>query len=253
MNFSNILQAATNYVWGGLRGYVTDQDAGYPYCRSGSGKREELERELLIYTKKELDKKSEVVVLPSGMTAICCIIEIVLRRWEKNKSKKDRPHLVFGDELYCDTKNVLNYFHDIYSFTFEFINVRNKKGFEDIALNKGNKVALLFLESCTNPSGQFCDFDDILPSFKKKAPNCIVCIDNTWTSFCLFNPFEHHADVVVESLTKYGSGGTCIGGMIVGRGNLIKSIRRWSQIYGQFMTPYHCQLLIDGIKTIINY
>lgn len=247
MNFNSIFQAATGYVWGDSTGNVVDYEAGYPYCRSGNGKREELESILLRYTHKDLDKKAEVVVFPSGMNAICCIVEIALRRW---KNDKCTPHLVFGDELYCDTTRTLEYFRETRSFTYETVNVKDRKKIEEILFLKGKNLALWFFETCTNPSGQMCDFEEVIPSIKKKTSKCIICMDNTWTSFHLFNPFDYGADIVVESMTKYISGGTCIGGMVVGRCKLIKSIRRWTQIYGQFMTPGHCQLLINGIQNM---
>ena len=45
-------------------------------------------------------------------------------------------------------------------------------------------------------------------------PSCPIWTseDNTWLSGALFNPLEHGADLVVESLTKYVSAGRCIGG-----------------------------------------
>jgi hypothetical protein len=50
--------------------------------------------------------------------------------------------------------------------------------------------------------------------------------DNTWLSGALFNPLEHGADLVVESLTKYVSAGRCIGGGIrrsIGAGKMMKN------------------------------
>lgn len=78
-----------------------------------------------------------------------------------------------------------------------------------------NKIDLFLFEACSNPSGLFFNFN-ILKKFPSHTK--VVC-DNTWLSPALFNPIKQGADVIVESMTKYISGGTCIGGLIIGKKN----------------------------------
>jgi O-acetylhomoserine/O-acetylserine sulfhydrylase len=84
-------------------------------------------------------------------------------------------------------------------------------------INENTKA--LYLETIGNPGFNIPDFDKIAEVAKKHDLPLIV--DNTFgAGGYLFRPFEHGANVVVESATKWiGGHGTSIGGVIVDGGN----------------------------------
>jgi O-acetylhomoserine/O-acetylserine sulfhydrylase len=81
------------------------------------------------------------------------------------------------------------------------------------------KTKAIYLETIGNPRLNIPDFDKIAAVARKHDLPLIV--DNTFgTAGYLFRPFEHGANVVVESATKWiGGHGTSIGGVIVDGGN----------------------------------
>jgi O-acetylhomoserine (thiol)-lyase len=81
------------------------------------------------------------------------------------------------------------------------------------------KTKAIYLETIGNPRLNIPDFEKIAALAKKYDLPLIV--DNTFgTAGYLFRPFEHGANVVVESATKWiGGHGTSIGGVIVDGGN----------------------------------
>jgi O-acetylhomoserine/O-acetylserine sulfhydrylase len=81
------------------------------------------------------------------------------------------------------------------------------------------KTKALYLESIGNPGFNIPDFAAIAALARKHDLPLIV--DNTFgAAGYLFRPFEHGANVVVESATKWiGGHGTSIGGLIVDGGN----------------------------------
>lgn len=81
------------------------------------------------------------------------------------------------------------------------------------------KTKALYLETIGNPGFNVPDFEAIAALAKKHDLPLIV--DNTFgAAGYLFRPFEHGANVVVESATKWiGGHGTSIGGVIVDGGN----------------------------------
>ncbi len=81
------------------------------------------------------------------------------------------------------------------------------------------KTKAIYLETIGNPGFNIPDFDAISKLAKKYDLPLIV--DNTFgAAGFLFKPFEHGANVVVESATKWiGGHGTSIGGVIVDGGN----------------------------------
>lgn len=84
-------------------------------------------------------------------------------------------------------------------------------------IDKNTKA--LYLESIGNPGFNIPDFEAIAALARKHDLPLIV--DNTFgAAGYLFRPFEHGANVVVESATKWiGGHGTSIGGIIVDGGN----------------------------------
>jgi O-acetylhomoserine (thiol)-lyase len=81
------------------------------------------------------------------------------------------------------------------------------------------KTKALYLESIGNPGFNIPDFEAIAALARKH--DLPIIVDNTFgAAGYLFRPFEHGANVVVESATKWiGGHGTSIGGIIIDGGN----------------------------------
>ena len=81
-----------------------------------------------------------------------------------------------------------------------------------------DKTKAIYIESLGNPSINIVDFEAI--SELAHAYGIPVVVDNTFCTPYLFRPFEHGADIVCYSATKYLSGhGTVIAGLVVEKGN----------------------------------
>lgn len=81
-----------------------------------------------------------------------------------------------------------------------------------------DKTKVIFIESFSNPSGAMTDIAAIAAIAKEAGVPLVV--DNTLASPYLCRPFEHGANIVVHSLTKFlGGHGTSMGGIIVDGGN----------------------------------
>jgi O-acetylhomoserine (thiol)-lyase len=80
------------------------------------------------------------------------------------------------------------------------------------------KTKAIFVESIANPGGVIVDLQAIAAIAKKHRIPFIV--DNTMASPYLIRPFEHGADIIVHSATKFlGGHGNSIGGVIVDGGS----------------------------------
>ena len=79
------------------------------------------------------------------------------------------------------------------------------------------KTRAFFCESVSNPALEICDLEVISASAHKHGLPLIV--DSTFSTPYLCKPFEHGADIVVSSLTKWvGGHGAGLGGIIVDKG-----------------------------------
>ncbi|MEN5218510.1 bifunctional O-acetylhomoserine aminocarboxypropyltransferase/cysteine synthase [Pseudomonas pudica] len=75
----------------------------------------------------------------------------------------------------------------------------------------------VFCESIGNPAGNIVDIAALAEAAHRHGVPLIV--DNTVATPVLCRPFEHGADIVVHSLTKYiGGHGTSIGGIVIDSG-----------------------------------
>lgn len=79
------------------------------------------------------------------------------------------------------------------------------------------RTKLVFCESVGNPSGDVVDLSALAEAAHIRGVPLVV--DNTVPSPYLCRPFEHGADIVVHSLTKYmGGHGTSVAGVVVDSG-----------------------------------
>ena len=136
-------------------------------------------------------------------------------------------HLIFhtimgpGDEfvaskrLYGGSINQFNHAFKNYGWTVKWADPDDLSSFEAAI---GEKTKAIFIESLANPGGVVTDIEGIAAIAKKAGIPLIV--DNTLATPYLCRPFEHGADIVVHSATKFlGGHGNSMGGVIVDGGS----------------------------------
>lgn len=125
-----------------------------------------------------------------------------------------------GDEfiasrkLYGGSINQFNHSYKSFNWNVVWADPDDLSSFERAVTPKTKAI---FIESIANPGGVITDIAGIAAIAKKAGVPLIV--DNTLASPYLTRPFEHGADIVVHSLTKFlGGHGNSIGGIIVDGG-----------------------------------
>ena len=123
-------------------------------------------------------------------------------------------NIVASSALYGGTYNLFAHTLPQYAIEVRFADYRKPESFEPLI---DEKTKAVFVESLGNPQGNVTDFARIAEIAHRHGVPLIV--DNTVPTPYLSRPFEHGADIVVHSLTKYlGGHGTSIGGAIVDSG-----------------------------------
>jgi O-acetylhomoserine (thiol)-lyase len=123
-------------------------------------------------------------------------------------------NIVSAATLYGGTYNLFAHTLPQYGIEVRFADYREPDSFERLI---DTKTKALFCESIGNPLGNITDFERLADIAHRHGVPLIV--DNTVPTPYLCRPFEHGADIVVHSLTKYlGGHGNSIGGMIVDSG-----------------------------------
>ena len=123
-------------------------------------------------------------------------------------------HIVAQKTIYGGSYNLLNNTLAQFGISTTFVDAHNLKEVED-AIRDNTKV--VYLETLGNPNSDIPDIDAISEiAHKHGLP---VVVDNTFGTPYLIRPFEHGADIVVHSATKFiGGHGTTLGGVIVDSG-----------------------------------
>jgi O-acetylhomoserine (thiol)-lyase len=123
-------------------------------------------------------------------------------------------NIVASSALYGGTYNLFAHTLPQYGIETRFADYRRPETFEPLI---DAKTKAVFVESLGNPQGNITDIARIAEIAHRHGVPLIV--DNTVPTPYLSRPFDHGADIVVHSLTKYlGGHGTSIGGAIVDSG-----------------------------------
>ena len=89
--------------------------------------------------------------------------------------------------------------------------------YEGLESRIDNKTRAVFCESIGNPAGNVVDIEKLAEIAHRHG--VLLIVDNTVATPYLCQAFEHGADIIIHSLTKYiGGHGTTIGGIIIDSG-----------------------------------
>lgn len=121
---------------------------------------------------------------------------------------------IAGRQLYGGSVNQFNHAYKKFDWNVAWADSTDPASFEAAVTEKTRAI---FIESIANPGGVIVDIEAIAAVAKKAGVPLIV--DNTMASPYLCQPFQHGADIVIHSLTKFiGGHGNSIGGVIVDGG-----------------------------------
>ncbi len=145
------------------------------------------------------------LALASGMAAITYAIQTIAESGD---------NIVSASQLYGGTYNLFAHTLPQMGIRTRFADARHPETFRS---QIDSRTKAIFCESIGNPLGNVTDFAALADIAHEAGVPLIV--DNTVPSPYLCRPFEHGADIVVHSLTKYlGGHGNSVAGAIVDSG-----------------------------------
>ncbi|MCG3186798.1 MAG: L-methionine gamma-lyase [Rhodocyclaceae bacterium] len=156
------------------------------------------------------------LAVASGMAAITYSIQTIAEAGD---------NIVSASTLYGGTYNLFAHTLPQMGVTVRFADYRDPDSFGRLI---DERTRAVFCESVGNPLGNITDFARVAEIAHAQGVPLIV--DNTVPTPYLCRPFDHGADIVVHSLTKYlGGHGNSIGGIIVDSGRF-----PWAQQRARF-------------------
>ena len=212
-------------------------DAGNIYGRLTNSTQDVFERRIAA-----LEGGVAALAVASGAAAITYAIQALAQAGD---------HIVAQKTIYGGSYNLLA--HTLKDFGVEttFVDAHNLSEVES-AIKPNTKA--LYLETLGNPNSDIPDLDALSAIAKKhELP---VVVDNTFGTPYLFHPFEHGADIVVHSATKFiGGHGSSLGGIIVDGGNFDWKLSGKYKNIAEANPSYHGISFADaaGTQAFVTY
>lgn len=200
------------------------------------------------------------IVMSSGMAAITNACMSLLRSGDE---------FVTGNSLFMSTYLLFANVFKKYGITARFVESTDAGAIEE-AIN--DKTRFVYLETIGNPKMDVPDFTVISKIAHRN--NLPLLVDNTLATPYLCRPFEHGADIVIHSTTKYLSGhGDACGGIVIDSGNFLWPGKRFPDFepfikrkgslafldkvwrehhinFGTTQAPFHSYLTMVGLDTL---
>jgi O-succinylhomoserine sulfhydrylase len=155
-------------------------------------------------------------------------------------------HIVSARSIFGSTHTLFTKFLPKWNITTSYFKVDEVDKIESL-ITPNTKI--LYAESPTNPAVDILDLE-LLGSIAKKH-NLILVIDNCFATPYLQQPIKFGADIVIHSATKLMDGqGRVLGGVAVGRADLIREIYLFSRNTGPALSPFNAWTLSKSLETL---
>jgi len=209
------------------------ENPGYIYTRMGNPTTNALEENLAA-----LENGFAGVTTATGMAAICTVFLTFL---EKNS------HIISTAAVYGPVRVALEKEFSRFGVDSTFVNTSN---IDNIIEALQPNTGIIHVETPANPTMQITDIQAASEIAHKHG--AILVVDNTFASPYLQRPFEHGADIVVHSLTKFINGHSdVVGGAIIAKDEkLYNRIRESLTLFGGTMDPHQAWLVLRGVRTL---
>lgn len=155
-------------------------------------------------------------------------------------------HIVSARSIFGSTHTLFTKFLPKWNIETSYFKINEVDKIESL-IQPNTKI--LYLESPTNPAVDILDLD-LLGQIAKKH-NLIYIIDNCFATPYLQNPIKFGADLIIHSATKLIDGqGRVLGGVTVGRADLIREIYLFSRNTGPALSPFNAWILSKSLETL---
>jgi len=160
---------------------------------------------------------------------------------------KQGDHIVSSRAIFGSTHQLFTQLFPRWGVTTSYVDAVDQKAWEE-AIQPNTKI--IFLESPSNPGLELVDLE-WLADLKRQHPDIIFIIDNCFATPYLQKPLPYGIDLSIHSATKYMDGqGRVLGGVVVGKQELIDQIMFLIRHTGPAMSPFNAWILSKSLDTL---
>lgn len=216
--------------------FVRDAEGNYPhgfvYGRSNNPTRAALERALAA-----IEGGADAAAFSSGVAAISAVFHAL----------PANAHALVADDVYHGTRKLVQELFAPRGLQADFIDMSDMS---QVRHTLRHDTKLLWIETPSNPLLKITDLRAVADLAHSVGAIC-VC-DNTLAPV-IQRPFDHGADIVMHSSTKYfGGHSDVIGGALISKeqNEFFERIHNVQGTGGAVPSPFDCWLIQRGLRTL---
>ncbi len=205
---------------------------GFNYSRTNNPNRQALETALAI-----LEGGGAAAAFGSGVAAASAIFQALA----------PGDHVIAPLEAYHGIIRLLRTLFARWELKVDLVDMTDVSAIKKAV---GAKTRLVWIETPSNPTLKLTDISAV-SEIAHEAGARSVC-DNTWSPL-IQQPFQHGADLVMHSTTKYfGGHSDVVGGAVIARqsDDFFERVREVQTIGGAVPSPFDCWLVHRGAQTL---
>ncbi|MBN8851773.1 MAG: O-succinylhomoserine sulfhydrylase [Sphingobacteriales bacterium 50-39] len=173
----------------------------------------------------------------SGMSAIVASFLSFLKKGD---------HLLSCSSIFGSTHTIITKYLPKFGIEYTYVPAGDQKAWE-AAIRPNTKM--IYLETPTNPGLELIDLE-IAGQLARKY-KLILNVDNCFATPIGQLPIQYGADLVVHSATKWLDGqGRVLGGVVVGKKELIHEIYLFCRSTGPSLSPFNAWVLSRSLETL---
>jgi O-succinylhomoserine sulfhydrylase len=155
-------------------------------------------------------------------------------------------HIVSASSVFGSTHALFTKYFPKWNIQTSYFDINKPETIESY-ITENTKI--IYAESPTNPAVDILDLEYLGQIAKKH--NLILIIDNCFATPYIQNPIQFGAHLVIHSATKLIDGqGRVLGGVTVGREDLIREIYLFSRNTGPALSPFNAWVLSKSLETL---
>lgn len=184
-----------------------------------------------------LEDAEDGIATGSGMAAIFSTFMTFLNKGD---------HIISASAVFGSTHTILTNYLPKWGFESSYFDMNEPQKIE--ALIKPN-TKLLYVETPSNPGLDIIDLDYVSAICKKHT--ILFVVDNCFATPAVQQPIKFGADLVLHSATKFIDGqGRVLGGVVVGRKELIHELYLFVRNTGPSLSPFNAWVLSKSLETL---
>lgn len=155
-------------------------------------------------------------------------------------------HIVSSSAVFGSTHTIITKYLPKWGIEYSYFSMNRP---EEIEALIRPETKMLYVETPSNPGLDIIDIEYVSTICKKH--NVLLVVDNCFATPAVQQPIKFGADLVIHSATKFIDGqGRVLGGVVVGKEDLIKQIYLFIRNTGPSMSPFNAWVLSKSLETL---